>query len=381
MNTCTVAPQAGDLILVEEPKSDPVARLIRATTRSPFSHAIVALGNDEFAECHTGDQVISAFRGNRFEHRIMTKYMRVRVLRPLNMIDADAARVDDMRQRLLAHIHELQHGPLWFERAHPSTIAAAPAPRPHRDQPEQQHLQPPRRRPHRPHRHRPTTKQIAFALADGLGRAVIQRRITDHTQGAGDNVEGASTSGRTPSRGGRLLRAIIVSTSTKGQERVYCSEFAYRLLTWAGGGDFIDVAELRRRLDALFGLHHIPATPDEPREHVAGALPRYDDRDRDTFRGQGWQKLRSVAGMFRYSGWIVKYVARPPDESHHGQISVADFVTPADLERSGSFHPVAERRRGESEWLTLPAFQAVDRRPPAPTTVLTTESRTPITTS
>ncbi|MEO5898967.1 MAG: hypothetical protein ABIR68_02410 [Ilumatobacteraceae bacterium] len=359
MNTDTVAPQAGDLILVEEPKGDPVARLIRATTRSPFSHAIVALGNDEFAECHTGDHVISAFRRNRFEHRIMTKYMRVRVLRPLNMIEADAERVDDMRQRLLAHIHELQHGPLWLERAHPSAADDAPAPRP-----QAAHLQRPHgQEPHERHRHQTSTKQIAFALADGLGRAVIQRKITDRSEGPGAQVEHVSTSGRTPSRGGRLMRAIIVSTSTKGQERVYCSEFAYRLLTWAGGGDFIDVAELRRRLDALFGLHHIPSTPDEPREHVAGALPRYDDRDRDTFRGQGRQKLRSVAGMFQYSGWIVKYVARPPDESHHGQISVADFVTPADLERSGSFHPVAERRRGELEWLPLPAFQAHDGRP------------------
>jgi hypothetical protein len=314
MTTTPTSPQAGDLILVQEPRWDPVAHAIRVTTGSIYSHAIVALGHDEFAECHTGDQVISAFRRNRFEHRIMTKYQRVTLFRPTHLVDADAALLTETRDRLLFHVHRLQGAEAWAQRVGGSDVLG---------------------------------RRVAFALADGIGRGIIQRRVA---RCANPDVASLASRAmaRSAARGLRFARAIVISTSTRGRERVFCSEFAYTVLTWAGG-DFIDVAFLRSRLLALFGENDAPRDSVPPPPHAPGAAPRFDDRPRDSFRGQTREKLRSAAGVLRYTGWTLRYLVRPvvPDPA---ALTVADFVTPADLETSGSFVAVGERRRGDIDW-------------------------------
>ena len=319
----------GDLLFIQEPTTDLVAAWIRHATQSDFSHVIVALGNDEFAECHVGDHVISAFKRNRLEHRIAHKYRKVEVHRVTALEDQPS---DVLRDHLLGEVTAYQGNtklPAGREKAvDPLPLAPATT-------------------------HEGVATQVTFGLGDGVARSIIQYKARLWF----DNGRPHTSTGL------RFVRALALATRRLGQERLFCSSFAFTMINWAGGKDAINVEAVRERINHLFA--DATAPPGKP----AGTYPRadveYDEADDDSFGGKTLSRLASLIGFFAFGRRVVKYFfnqtpyepkggAKPTAEAARDMrpayLSPRYFVTPADMLNSGSLQHVASRWRGEPDW-------------------------------
>ena len=323
----------GDLLFVQEPATDLVAAWIRHATQSDFSHVIVALGDDEFAECHIGDHVISAFKRNRLEHRIAHKYRKVEVHR----VTALEGRSEVMtREHLLGEVTAYQGN---AKRPAQRVKTVDPLP-----------LEPATT-------HEGVETKVVFGLGDGVARSIIQYK----TRLWFDNGRPQTTLGL------RFVRALALATRHLGRERLYCSSFAFSMMNWAGGKDAINVEAVCERINHLFA--NATAAPGTAAGNYPRADVRYDDADDDSSGGKWRSRLASLIGLFAFGRRVVKYffkqepyalnggptpTAGAPDR-RRAYLSPRYFVTPADLLNSGSLQHVASRWRGEPGWTSATA--------------------------
>ncbi len=300
-------PQPGDILLLERPPSGhnpDISKLIRDATHSPYSHILVALGDDQYAEATSGDNGrsdINCLDARQLDERV-NQVVRVDLFR------GSDPPVD--RQRLVEAVSEFAN------RARPGQPA-----------------------------------QVRFSLGSAACLAMlqrVQRQIRDDSLGQTQGEHGSTPvpEGSWTDQGlvhldlERLQRALFWALEN-GDSQLFCSEFAHVVLNQAGR---------RTRLPQKPALDTGGYPTDEPiavlgiRDHIlriAQSLSRTVLHDENAIETIFAEAVRVIGA------YLLKLSP--------ARLTIATYFTPADFSRSPTYGRIAQRRKEcGAEWFEMP---------------------------
>lgn len=291
--TAPITPRTGDVILVEQ-DGDPISKLIARFTNSPFSHSIVVLDETTFADANpvqdpVPDEPHRPDAGADIEIFGLDELEKFRqTVKRFVLYRPDDQHADpDLLRHAVDVLEQASRGPDFKTRFSDGAVCGL----------------------------------WILRTLESVGRIAAQNQLHAATDG--------------------LFWAL-----EDGSGRLFCSEFAFRVLDAAG----------QRPATPKIPTVPTPGFPtDDPPDSAVSWFDRLigflEMRWRALCAEFGldewsWRTFQEVVGRWRYA---FEHGLRP------GKLERANYFTPADFAQSPSMHTVAQQTKSDSDWVPIPA--------------------------